>query len=209
MRQLNPEWINRLGIVLNFLAGILMAPDLIGKERLLKLQGTIEQTANYWLSMLKIPAGTEHKYEPYGSSVLRRLILFLVALGFWIIVWYWVLDRVSAVGKLWRIGAILAVPIVVVLLFSALARVHPSPLGYVFWIPVMFVTYVSLYLIWGIPYHGLVLFFLVIPKIMEFTLSQLVRRLEGDNNLSKVLLISGLAVFVLGNLLQLIATFTK
>jgi hypothetical protein len=42
------DWLNRIGIILNFLAGFLMAPELIGIERLKRAEEKIEDMLSKW-----------------------------------------------------------------------------------------------------------------------------------------------------------------
>ncbi|MBW4607411.1 MAG: hypothetical protein KME22_09330 [Hassallia sp. WJT32-NPBG1] len=60
------DWLNRVGIILNFLAGFMLAPDLIGKERLLiieeKIEGQLQTIIKLVKSNLKSRYGKRHNY---------------------------------------------------------------------------------------------------------------------------------------------------
>ena len=71
------EWLNRAGIILNFVAGFLLAPELIGIERLQKLENKIEEKID---SLEKKLRPTQDYKE--GLSQKERFWIKLSAIGF-------------------------------------------------------------------------------------------------------------------------------
>lgn len=47
------DWLNRIGIILNFFAGFLLAPDLIGRNKLLRYEQIIEKKLNNCITTIR------------------------------------------------------------------------------------------------------------------------------------------------------------
>src|SRR3972149_12004161 len=78
-------WLNRLGIILNFLAGFMLAPELIGIERLKKIELFLERVLLHVKSTLDTQlrrgnekAGLIHILRP--ASVIITLVLIIWSL---------------------------------------------------------------------------------------------------------------------------------
>lgn len=59
------EWLNRLGIILNFLAGFLLAPELIGLERIRRFEERMEKSASSWIKGI----------DPYHDFFIKRVFV--------------------------------------------------------------------------------------------------------------------------------------
>ena len=111
MWEIDLVWLNRVGITLNFVAGFLMAPDLIGRNRLRKLEAILEgfiTKQQQFLSTLY-----EKREDPsYTQTVVLALICPILSAGFWWLIWYSMLrDSLFTFGSLWVISLIILVPL--------------------------------------------------------------------------------------------------
>ncbi len=79
--------LNRLGIALDFLAGILLAPELLGKERIQRLESRLERLGKAILSVMNpITSGTQK--PNLTERIVQTLIPVLtVHLFFWWFLW--------------------------------------------------------------------------------------------------------------------------
>jgi len=59
------EWINRIGLILDFTAGFLLAPEIIGKRRLEMLEQRIDLALSYLTGSAK---EVEEVYQDWRDS---------------------------------------------------------------------------------------------------------------------------------------------
>jgi hypothetical protein len=64
------EWLNRLGIVLNFVAGILIAPELIGRDRIRRAEERIERASEALPNRFGGVLEDEYNPVPEGMSAI-------------------------------------------------------------------------------------------------------------------------------------------
>jgi hypothetical protein len=56
------ECLNRVGIILNFLAGFMIAPELIGLDRIRRFENAMEKIARSWIKVI----------DPYYERFIKR-----------------------------------------------------------------------------------------------------------------------------------------
>jgi len=180
-------WIERVGILLNFLAGFLLAPELIGAGRIAKAQSWIEARVRAVEQFIVGLAAAVHllaqslgvELGQDAKSGLR--ILIVMALGYWVggaaviyVVWP------HAIARLIVIALVLSLPPLLMLLAS---RSGGDLLILAFGVGLPFV------------YATLVLF------------AKIANSLSGDSRLRRLLVLLGVILFIIGNGLELFATF--
>jgi hypothetical protein len=140
------DWVNRIGILLNFCAGFLLAPELIGIQRLERFEKSLEERLRRYRAFL----------ESLPQPVVDLLALGIVASFFLITV----------------AQALPFVPSVVTIL-------------------------------------GIVSFLLFRygPGLLSLVLNIIIARLTGNARLRGIVVTLGIALFIVGNTLQLLATW--
>ena len=154
--------LNRSGIVLNVLAGILLAPELIGLERLRAFEGWLERNL------------------PHLHKALGRMRAVLSPRR-----WAGPVATATTIGgTVWLAAANLGPPDV--------RRVAGEIIDELL---ILYGLSLLVYVIW-----------LVIASLDEI-LGFLVRSLSGQDRVVAFMVVAGISLFVLGNVLQFIATF--
>jgi hypothetical protein len=199
-------FLNRLGIVLNFLAGFMVAPELIGSTRLARLQSRLDKNLpvlHRWLgirlsdnsvvgtiyfSILVIIGCVVQTLGMTGVTVLGApLYGFVGGISFMVTVLF---SPGILLGKLFRkLGR--PVPVFVNLLLIVCC--FSWSLGFVViggWVFV-FITLVEYW----------------IPKLLVRVIGRLLPHLGEDTKFRELLVSGGIAAFILGNFLQLLATY--
>ena len=207
------EWLNRVGIILNFLAGFLLAPELIGIDRIKKAEKKMESTG----AKLKKIVHTTLEKLPKRSLVMilfERNPFFPVLMTF-----------ISALLIIWIIkfsGFPLGNIVIntIVLIFSVITIslivfyfVHTTYMSLVRkdretqkkLLEAFFLTLFSpfVFIAHAFIYPSLILAMRFFENIIGFV----VRKLEGDKKLLAILVFWGVIFFIIGNVLQLLATF--
>ena len=209
------DWVNRIGIILNFCAGFLLAPELIGIQRLQRFEKFLEESkprAGDIVLNLLLPSGT--------------ILIFLIRYGFLrafvlvssVILWAVVLYATLFVYQLSVQELAVLVICAVAIPFVALcvsALMHQRP---------------TLRVIRGISGGILAVEFgfLLIPLLilgradweslvmsgtgriwfrLFWLLHRILARLTGDDKLRGIVVFLGIVVFIVGNALQLLATW--
>lgn len=216
--------LNRLGIVLNFFAGFMLAPELIGIERLRSFENATE--ANLARLRKKLMLDSDYGRKRRFQFLVARLIALLYV--------YFLNERfIGPIVLILGISTLTLVPLAFLLqdTFPVMAFLLPYmyillvlislPLEYsekeslielfrsvgVAKIAVIPIKYCVLFLYYGLQLLISVLSFAsyaVILGVVGFFLSTL----EGDDKLRSIVVVGGVLFFVLGNALQLIATFS-
>src|SRR5438105_240637 len=79
-------WLNRAGIILNFLAGFMLAPDLIGLARLKKFEAALERVLQFLKSVISRIMTNRFvlRFTPFkrtDSIPFRVFIIIILLLG--------------------------------------------------------------------------------------------------------------------------------
>jgi hypothetical protein len=155
-------WLNRSGIVLNVAAGILLAPELIGLERLRALEGWLERNL------------------PHVHKALSRM-------------------RAVLSPSRWA-GPVATATFIGGIVWLATVTVGPPDVRRVAGeiIDELLILYGLSLLVYGI--------WFAVASLDEI-LGFLFRSLSGQDRVVAFMVVFGIALFLLGNFLQLIATF--
>jgi len=210
-------WLNRLGIILNFLAGFMLAPELIGIERLKKIELFLERVLLHVKSTLDTQlrrgnekAGLIHILRPASVIITLVLIIWSLQARYYFITFIAVLliyfFLVSVGFALIQLNEFI---LEVVKVFATFGFYSPRPIRLSRWNVIR--RYHFLLLTW---YPLLA----IVPAIANLTIepillainmivSKSVRRLEGEERLRSMIVASGIVFFIVGNFLQLLATF--
>lgn len=220
---MNLAWLNRIGIILNFLAGFMVAPELIGLERINKFEQYIEDrieltksSINRFLSENPLSFELEWLQRNLFKSMLLSLTLICLSSVFWLIINSQLLVKVNSliIASLLLLF-ILIIPLIPVLLLAvqtrndSLAVKQGRSVELVVSVPFKLFVLINGVFIWGI-LLGLFLFLVyVIPQIIDSLLGTILRILSGNERMQSLLVAWGIVFFIVGNLFQLIATFEK
>jgi len=215
-------WLNRAGIILNFLAGFMLAPELIGLARLQRAEDRIErtlQTMRRVSNQLTPSELTPNRvvtsdfmtvYSGIYFAILGSLLLLTISSG---------LDYLSAF--LFVVVLIRAIYQVCIILTARIVKASGVPdgglhryalknsrlalittvmiiLGLVL-LPVTIPIMIMLSIV--------VLVELVILRFVRYLLDRMIGLMLGSDRLRSILIFWGILFFIGGNLLQFVATF--
>jgi len=230
--EINKVILERVGIILNFIAGFLIAPELVGSERLRKWEIKIENTLygfNYQIS----------------SSALIKPILFFFSL---------LPDKfIRIYSYLLLLSSFYVIPIYAKVMINVIVVspyflwfIHPNsyknqhlPFTIINYIGTIILVWVSIYIltdkayIYPLPpkqgiksllsiigviiliclYYPVILISIFMSIMTLFVLwiclkgvEALIKLFEGNEKLKSLMVLSGITIYILGNLLQLLAT---
>lgn len=189
-------WLTRFGIILSFIAAFLIAPDLLGQRRLESWRAALARRAMYMLLKLKsgfkglIPTGEPGeeyiRQEVWGFIRFAMLVLLASAV--------FMFGLSSLLSKRW-LGWILMLAGYVGCLILAFADDADEGIGSL----LLTALVMSIAGWFGAFFIPIFLFYLLIDR--------LVIGLTSHGRFRRALLPVGIGAFVLGTLLQLIATF--
>ena len=220
--QMDNLLLNRLGIILNLAGSLLIAPELIGvrrlnfferwlEERLQIIENLLRDKANDFplFAIFKRDRTTEiTKTETAFAVVFLLLLPFVVSSGIIFIIIYHLLDL--PYSQLWLL---LVVLYSLVLSYIRRSERPPQPMNtwhtvkeILAWAPLLPVVVpaiiISLILV------GLLVGILMLPLLLaRITVGLALQILSGHDALRIFVVRLGLILFVLGALLQLVATF--
>jgi hypothetical protein len=218
--------LNRIGIVLNVVAGILMAPDLIGKIRLKKLEMILElKLKNMARRLTRLYEKFEPKFQilpfkdsntpffsPLTITIFTFICLIVSAVFWWIMSWV----QISVLPDYfwWRVGLILLVSIVAIAILVASMVVGFEKEDFLgITIASLIATFSTLgwflllIVVWGIVIGLFFLLGYVLPKLLENLLNWTVSKMEkGEETVLSFMMMWGVTIFILGNLLQFLAS---
>ena len=195
-------WLNRIGIILDLLAGFMIAPELIGEERLQRWEGRIEQLAVHAGKSITrlVPMGGrrgkssgKREYSQESITFMAHALFLATFVYAWIIYHWIVTNRPSwaLLGTEFWAHIIFAAGWVFTLrMIIVLAKIWPPiySLMYPLGLPQFFVARLILWLVAGL-------------------LGRIARALIGNARLQSILVSWGVIFFIFGNLLQLWATY--
>lgn len=199
------EWVNRLGLVLEFLSFWFAAPEILGEERLRALEQRIEQglkvsrSGVLWVGLMAI--------APF-------VLLAAVPLRLWNRIRshykrepWWRIFGLSDEGQEVEAVAVAGLAGWFLLICLALSSAVLTLAGAVGWLPVDWRFMLKVTLALSVPVLagavGESVLFLLIGRIIE----PLLRTLADDARIRQRSLAVGAVLFVIGFLLQLVATF--
>jgi hypothetical protein len=206
-------WVNRLGIVLNFVAGFLVAPELLGIQRLERAERSLEtftKKGRGWLEggryLFFVTFRETEEGIARGLRTKVQAELLVVCALFWIMLWW------AWRSRLWLTFVL---PIVIYFAFVLMAMLAlsfrmegeepikslPVRLALSLLLPCMGLTLTPIFALYDLLILGAAL---LAHRILGRLLTSLE---EGDNRLRMLLVPVGIFFFIVGNLLQLIATF--
>jgi hypothetical protein len=198
-------WFDRIGIVLTFIAGFLMAPGLIGIDRLRRAE-TLLNTAlmacvfDVFLyrfkvgnCLLRVAEKLQEVEDLITPRWLRRNRVKFPKLDWEVYMREWQegFAKIGPTKILWGflIGeVVLALPL---LLFGSLMLLINFPPATI--------AFFALLAVWA---------FSLVADVFTITLLMLLKAIQWKEGLPGVLLVCGIIFFVVGNLFQLLATFT-
>lgn len=232
-KNMDPNWLNRIGIILNFLAGFLIAPELIGLDRIRKAEQRLEDSmekVSEWATkrgrqVRREWQGSPFVYPPYNPkfyisffvvlwtfvSVVIFLNVHSVTRTIFYVLAAWVVSEVLFVVT-WVILELLIQDVLFPRAYKAVVRTQAAQsnrsalLGLTMMIPLGCLPASLRFIL------GFILFvqgspFAIIGILGKNTLSFVYRILSGHDRLRSLLVSLGIIFFILGNLLQLWATF--
>jgi len=209
------SWLNRVGIILNFLAGFLLAPELIGIDRINKAEVSLENyikrlEARILSTLEKIGFKTKDKKDEFlavlifGSAVIAMFLIiywlsskygilqgiatFLGALAFTILALTWFYRKMFTENKGKSTKKFTAIIYGGIAVFAA------------FWLGIFFILQGFLKLIIQTPVYGILI---LAKSVLRF----ISNKLAGNDRLRSMMVTLGILLFIIGNLLQLWATF--
>lgn len=228
-------WLNRIGILLNFIAGFLLAPELIGIERIERLQKRIEillnnlkislssaitRVNNFYSSLLKI----SNEGEP--KRVLMWVILSITSIsaiyGIIVLLTRRGIDNLVLLFFVPHLLVSLVFSVQTVVEFTRAESNHESSNNKLkrllrsFWIIFEFIIILLGSVLFGLIIELLTPFYLIafltgnisrlLLQFVYFIVSTIFSKLYGDERLKSALVSLGIIIFIIGNFLQLIAT---
>jgi hypothetical protein len=214
------DWVNRIGIILNFCAGFLLAPELIGIERLQRfekfLEERVERAQNSVLDlsllgevMLTVGIGIGHGFlRAFGAFVsVSSVILWAVFLYATLFVFQLSVQEIAVL-----VICAVAIPFVA-LYVSALMRQRQTlrvikGISRVILVVEFGFLLIPLALLGRAAWESLVSNGFAFGGLLLFRLlNSILVRLTGNDRLRGVVVFAGIAVFIVGNALQLWATW--
>ncbi|HEX6371028.1 MAG TPA: hypothetical protein VF006_19075 [Longimicrobium sp.] len=219
------DWVNRIGVILNFAAGFMVAPELIGLDRLRHLETRIERRLESIRSSLHGRMAITKKFIGYLGTTspfwiglcLALAIVAVIGLLFIRLFWY-------ALGLLAVVYALLVYLGIAEMRWRGRAeriRQHflpffpgeddapASTMAVIRRYHILLLFYLPWRMLWSLIADGL---FESIRKVF-FTsalagVERLIVRLEGNERLRFMVVFWGVVFFIAGNLLQFVGTFT-
>jgi hypothetical protein len=220
---MNTDLLNRIGIILNCLAGLMMTPDIIGRERLKFWDRLLETKLRKTLSFMKtiytknkfvelFPLGT----SPFTPKIIATFALIACVLSFvsWrlIISWYIQMSLIDLCIQIIFIAVIIPLIIVFPTVISLVLYHYSKKKS--FWVQLLpafflFCLYVCITILWGIPICFFLVFGYLIPLILKTLLTYIIDNMKGTDRFVSVFVKMGVLFFIGGNLLLLLATFVS
>lgn len=201
------KWLNAAGIILNFISAFLIAPELIGINRIRRLEKDIENILfEFMESIYRFQKGI----KPYLGLFDKRSGLSLL---FWLLLEYLTTLLIIFSSKS-TYGWILLLFMFLLLYLQSLLWISKVDIGKTIKIKlikmVIAVFTASLFLVFVFfspIFLTIVLVIQVFGKIALWYSNIVLKILVGENSLRTAIIIIGIILFVIGNILQFIASF--
>lgn len=227
--------LNRLGIVLNVISGFLMAPDIIGKERLniweQKIENSIHSLTRKLYNIKRVlvsripsfnldPFSSEPNYEKKQKSVQKFIRLSIIVSGIYslFIVIIYTNPHLSKKYGVFIFNYAFLIPTICTGIILFFDKVLYERYYFVY---LKFINNITA-IIFGIAWIYALLFLflnfgfivgilsitlLSVLKCFEFCLSYTLKKMDGKGKFASIFLIVGIILFILGNFFQLLSTF--
>jgi hypothetical protein len=202
------EWINRAGLILDFTAGFLLAPEIIGKRRLEMLEQRIDLALSNLAGSAKeveeiYPDWRDGRYHipwPRRFPVLGKLTNRKLG------------KRHYPVSRFHVVMSLLTALIIFLLADGIFVKVLGSNLVVDLWLHRYPINYdFTDSVIYGLLALGWTVFGTLASYALEYWILRfsrlVVAKLRGEDKLREIMLALGILLFIFGFLLQFIATF--
>ncbi|MFD2937075.1 hypothetical protein [Spirosoma flavum] len=192
---IEPVWLNRVGIILNFIAGFLVAPDLIGIDRL----ETFENRVEVYLNQIHLRSRWGNYIFPWRPDNIGRLPL--IQYGLFVVVAL-LLILITIIGsKHYLIASTILITYSLACAWDVYKKSFWRDQSWKETIEDYFLSIFSI-----IPILKFAIEISIVFLIRSIA-GRLLIELKGDRQLIKVLIQCGVLFFIMGNLMQLLATF--
>lgn len=181
--KIDLDVLNRIGIILNFLAGFMLAPDLIGTERISKFENYIELKIRNLIKNIRV--NLKYSYIRLGGSLIG-FIFVLITL---------------------TICGLFFIPIVITegYLLVLVQKTIGKPLLF-FILLIVLVLEIGTLLTLYFPKRAKFILIKTL-RILIKIMNKLDKFLEKDKTVLTLLTIGGIVFFIVGNLFQFVASF--
>ena len=217
-------WMDRLGIILNFIAGFMVAPELIGNKRIKKTEKFFEQSAQNIsillenrIGFLPVTIESDASFTDYFSLLLSlifaTLIMPMSLMGLLLLYTDLLINKNFStfnVIVILVISGLSAYGLLIVIknkMFSLRLDIN-KPRDYVLVLIIGFL-FALLFIFIFVLYFFYLIFLSItgyIYRFIQIIMNLIHTKLEGENKLRTILISLGIFLFILGNLLQLLAT---
>ncbi len=225
------HWLNRFGILLNFIAGFLIAPELIGIKRLKKFEQRLEKILTTIVS--KLTNWLKKFTTREAGLAILGLVLFLAfsyfffiapllkAVSEWGFITLLILFYTKVLPNPIGLAIILLVclPTAIGVINSDLngrkwtiSNLKPNLLKYslmfigsIFFFPLSLILSIPLIALIGVLTLVIFISYLIIILLLPI-FRFILHKLEGNNRLKSLLVFLGIIMYIIGNLLQLITS---
>lgn len=203
---MNAILLNRIGIVLNFLAGFMLAPELLGIERLRRIENYMDMQGSVMKHRMDvIIVGTQRLFRLLGKVTL---IAGAVNTIFMLVGMYASLSSNTS-NELIRVIFYCIFSFVSFCLFITYHFYNNIKGIWYQLLQKIFISRIMMFLILPSITFSFVVStpFLLVISILNSILSFTLRKLEGEERLRSILIWWGIIFFIVGNALQFISTF--
>jgi hypothetical protein len=207
------DWLNRLGIILNFCAGFMVAPELLGVARLDKGEKYLEYISE---RIMKFSSKSYSRFSgPFEGDkvqIARMTLLSLCSLLVFIDVYY-----IISIGHIPTVILVVSAVLIAAIGLTAIIEEYTKN-NYKSYhrylqnsvIPTTLVMLIILAPL-VVVIFGLVFFIIAMGLSLSIignnVSAAILRKLAGDNALRSILVWWGVIFFIIGNALQFIASF--
>ncbi|MHC0068366.1 hypothetical protein ACWATR_36805 [Nostoc sp. UIC 10890] len=198
---LNLDILNRIGIILNFLAGFLLAPDLIGKERILYYEKILETKFSAFRRKV-------NRFSKKLSLVIYSMTIDIFSQEFDKLYRY-IQNTSLFIYNFFQLFLFIPSLIITSYLFYQIEKIvilffnKQNILYIILMIINMFISIILAviisYFIFKFLYQVLIFFIFILNKIEN--------KIKKDNTFLDLMTFWGIIFFIFGNLLQFIASF--
>jgi hypothetical protein len=219
------DWVNRMGIILNFCAGFLLAPELIGVQRLQRFEKFLEESILRFrnaISRLALRIRTVLARVLARFPIIARefVVVYVVIYGLFIALLSVILWGVFLYATLFvfqlsapEIAVLVicaaAIPFVAICASALMRQNQPlRVIKYISW-PILICEFGFLLIPLTISLMILGTASLVGALLLNSVLGIVIARLTGNDRLRGIVVALGIALFIVGNTLQLLATWLQ
>lgn len=214
-------WVNRVGILLNFVAGFLMAPDLIGREYLARIEHALKRTLIRTRRFIRRPIASYESRHHISRDATPRHRRFIVGTGCWsmaIFFLFWLFWLDYLLQTAWSAPVVIASAVIGTILSALIvykgamavamsdAIWQDNSVGQAVAVFFFIIAEVALAILLGFAIGPAAILFYGLPRLLIWIIGLVMKKIRGNARFLKLLLVTGIACFVLGNLLQLWAT---